>query len=112
MFSKPFQFPTEKWVRVGSGVVGGWTTGVKYSFDPKGWHRTWGGKVEGARAPSRSRTPHVLSFRTTGMLRGGYKHVWAFVGLTAYWQNYGSYKGSRTDPRWNSPELSCFLRWV
>lgn len=95
VFSKPFGANGD----MGSatiGLIGGWTS-VKYGFDPKGLYRTWGGEVAGLeRLPDQETS--FLSFGTTGMLRGGYKRVWVFVGLTAYWQDYGSYKVPGTDP--------------
>ncbi|MBK8803149.1 MAG: hypothetical protein IPN71_14050 [Fibrobacteres bacterium] len=101
VFSKPFG--TKGNLGSGTiGLVGGWTK-INYGFDPKGLYRTWGGSVEALeRLPNQESS--FMSFGATGMLRGGYKHVWVLVGLTTYWQDYGSYVVPGSDP----VELSGF----
>jgi hypothetical protein len=95
VFSRPFG-ENGKYGSFGGSLLCGWTQ-VTYGFDPDGLYKRSGVQWEPLeKAPDQTTT--YWSFGASALVRGGYRWVWAMAGVTATYQNYGTYQVPGTDP--------------
>lgn len=95
VFSRPFG-EKGKYGSFGGSILGGWSQ-ITYGFDPDGLYKRSGMEWKPLeKAPDQTTT--YWSWGASVLVRGGYKWVWGFAGLTAVWQDYGSFQVPGTDP--------------